>query len=180
MKAKIINCSLKNIQKTIKELETYRDSLEEKGRIFLERLADEGIVAAESHLGEYAGMVVFTKETEENGLLLIAADREKLLKVWYTDKKLTNERSYEVSPLLLAEFGSGWLAENLYDIGGVGQGTMPNSYGHAADRNGWYWYTEDGVKHHSIGEPPTHPMHYAILKMYESIERIAIEVYGGK
>lgn len=178
MKAKIINCSLKNIQKTIKELEAYRDSLEEKHYIFIRSLMEIGIQMAETQLGEYAGMIVFEKTIDENGGIIVATDGQKLVKTWYTDKNLTHERSYEVSPLLLAEFGSGWLADAM-EISGVGQGTMPGQT-HAFDKNGWYWYDESGEKHHSYGEKPTHPMHHAALEMMQNIERVAQEVYGGK
>ena len=76
----------------------------------------------------------------------------------------------------MAEFGSGWLSEVLFNVSGVGQGTFPGQI-HAFDEKGWYWTTEDGVKHHSIGEKPTHPMHNAMNEMIRDVEKIAVEVF---
>ena len=180
---RVSNYSIYNIRSVIKDLRNYQKDLEEKRVIFIRRLMELGIRMANAQLGEFAGMVVFEKTIDENGGIIVASDKEKLVKVWYTDKKLTKERSYEVSPLLLAEFGSGWLAEvasgvNMASpIGGVGQGTMPGQK-HAFDENGWWWYDEDGEKHHSYGSAPTHPLYFAVIEMQTQIELVAREVYG--
>ena len=172
-----INASLGNLKKVIDELNKYKEELERKRIEFLNRLSDAGIEMAESQLGEFAGMVVFRKEIDENGAIIVATDKEVVIKSWYTDKKLTNERHYEISPLLLAEFGSGFYATVLQDIEGVGQGTMPGQR-HAFDTKGWWWYEADGTKHHSYGEPPKMPMYLATLEMETQIQKIAREVFG--
>lgn len=177
------NYSIYDIKSIIKDLEDYKKSFEDKRVIFLRRLMELGISMANKQLGEFAGMVVFEKTIDENGGIIVASDGEKLLKVWYTDKNLTNERSYEVSPLLLSEFGSGWLAEvasgvNMASpIGVVGQGTMPGQK-HAFDEKGWWWYDEAGEKHHSYGSAPTHPLYHAVIEMQTQIEIVAREVFG--
>ena len=166
-----------DIEKLIKELEDYKASLDNKVPMFIERLMRVGIKTAKAKLGEYKDCVVFDKEIDGNNGLLIATDGKKVISKWYTDKKRTHQRSYEISPLLMKEFGSGWLSVVLSDVPGVGQGTMPNSYGHAMDEDGWYWYDEAGTKHHSIGEAPTFPMYSATIEMMREIDDIAKKVF---
>ena len=187
---KRINLSISkkgSIDRAIKDLEKYKQNLHRKSELLVSRLMDVGIETAMAHSGQYAGMITFTKKLSQaiSGYdgVLIATDGQKLIKEWYASKKdglaKKNVRSYEVSPLLLAEFGSGWLANVLDDVPGVGQGTMPNSMGHATDPDGWYWYDENGVKHHSIGETPTYPMHSASTAMLSQVDRIAREVFNN-
>jgi hypothetical protein len=178
MSRSLKNFSINDIDGIIDYLNDYSASLEEKALEFCQRLADVGIAVAESNLGEWQGYVLFHKKVEGDKVVLIATDKSKVLKVWYTDKNQVNERSYEVSPLLLAEFGSGWYADNKLDIDGVGQGTMPEQT-HAFDPKGWFWYDEGGEKHHSIGERPTYPMYSAINGMIIEIQRKAKEVFGN-
>lgn len=172
-----------SIDNTIRELERYKVELNNKAEIFVSRLIEIGIQTARSNGGRYKDYIRFTKTVmnDEYGItgLLIATDGVTLIREWYTDATHKHKRSYEVSPLLLAEFGSGWLAEVLDNVPGVGQGTMPNSYGHATDDDGWYWYDYQGIKHHSIGEAPTYPIHTAFASMEFEIERIAREVFRG-
>lgn len=179
----IRNYSIYDVKSIMKDLQDYKQELEDKREIFIRRLMELGIGMANVQLGEFAGMVKFEKTIDENGGIIVASDSTKIVRVWYSDKKLTKQKSYEVSPLLLSEFGSGWLAEvssgvNMASpIGEVGQGTMPGQT-HAFDENGWWWYDEDGEKHHSYGQAPTHPLYYAVLEMQTQIDLVAREVYG--
>lgn len=176
-----------SIDKAIKALEEYKSGLVSKTEIFVRKLADKGIETAKNTSGQYGQYILFRQEVNTVGdeveCIVIATDGKKILREWYPSKKDaqkgTNKRGYYVSPLLLAEFGSGWLADVMYDIPGVGQGTMPNSMGHAADPDGWYWYDSSGTKHHSIGEPPKYPMHNAMVRMMQEIESTAKEVFKG-
>ncbi len=173
-----------SIDNAIKELVRYKEELKVRCRTFVNKLLDEGIYVAMSNSGEYAGMIVFKREVRdtENGCegVLIATDGQKIVRTWYASKKDAqrdrNPRSYTVSPLLLAEFGSGWLAEVLVNVDGVGQGTMPDSYGHAFDDH-WAWYDANAVKHVSQGEAPTHPMYKAVIAMETEIDRIGKEIF---
>lgn len=175
-----------SIDRAIKELVAYKDEIRVKTQAFVERLMDSGIQTAMENEGEYAGMIVFSKDIDvsENGVkgVLIATDGEKIVKTWYASKKNAqqkkNARSYEISPLLMAEFGSGWYAEVLDKVSGVGQGTYPSPYGHATDPDGWYWYDEDAHKQHSYGESPSFPMHSALVAMAFDISRIGKEIFG--
>ena len=162
-----------DIEKLIKELEDYKEGLLRRRDIFIERLLDVGIRTAKDSTGEYAGMIRFEKEIEDGIGLLIATDGQKLIREW---KFKGGVKRAEVSPLLMAEFGSGWLAKVLDDVEGVGQGTFPGQT-HAFSPHGWWWTTLDGEHHHSIGESPTFPMHSASMAMIFEIDSIAKKVF---
>jgi hypothetical protein len=163
-----------NINKVISQLEEYRDSLSGKAKLFKERLIEAGIDTAKSNCGEYAGYIVFEPKNLDGDIsYLIAFDGEKIIREW---KYKGGVKTATVSPLLMAEFGSGFLAKVLDDVPGVGQGTFPGQK-HAFDAKGWWWETPDGVKHHSYSEAPTFPMHSASMAMLFEADRIAKEVF---
>ena len=181
---KRINISLTtkgSLDKAIEYLEQYKKELVQKSEEFVSMLIDIGIQVAEMNSGDYGSYIVFRKELNprKDGCegLLIATDREKIVREWIRGGQIV---SAEISPLLMSEFGSGWLAQVLFPSveGQVGQGTFPNQI-HAFDENGWWWTTPDGEKHHSKGEKPTHPMHEAYVMMYSEIEKVAREVFGN-
>lgn len=188
---KLTTISLNNsqgINNLIKSLEKYKVQLAEQAKDFVDKLMDVGINTAKINYGKYKGYIVFKRDvmSEVDGCteVLIATDGQKILREWYTSVDSEGhpkgeKHSYFISPLLLAEFGSGWLSVVLDDVAGVGQGTMPNNYGHAMDADGWYWYDESGQKHHSIGEAPLFPLHKAVLAMEYEIERVGREVFGN-
>lgn len=178
-----INLSLTKkgaVDRAIKELERYKEDMLKKAEMLVSRLMDVGIESGIANSGEYAGMIVFRKEIipDDTGIngVLIATDGVKLIREW---KYQGGIKQAEVSPLLMAEFGSGWLAKVLDPIEGVGQGTFPDET-HAFDVNGWFWETPDGERHHSYGEAPTYPVHSALFTMMFEVERIAREVFNGK
>jgi len=170
-----------SLNKSIEYLEQYKKELVQKSELFVSTLIDLGIEAGQLNSGQYNGYIVFRKElnSKKDGCdgLLIATDREKIIRQWYRGGQLV---SAEVSPLLMAEFGSGWLAQVLFPSveGKVGQGTFPGQI-HAKDPKGWFWVTPDGEKHYSKGESPTHPMHEAYVAMYSQIDKVAREVFGN-
>ena len=178
MSKRLKNFSINNIDGIIDYLNDYKESLTKKATEFSLALADVGIKVAYANSGEWGEHILFTKEQDGDKVILVGMDRHKVTKVWYTDKKQIHKRSYEVSPLLLAEFGSGWYSDDKWGVDGVGQGTMPDSYGHAFDKHGWFWYDESGEKHHSKGEPPEYPMYAATIGMVLEIDRIARKVFG--
>jgi len=130
-----------SITRAIKALEEYRDSLSNKCVEFTSRLMDVGILTAKANEGQYAGMIRFEKKFDksENGCdaVLIATDGQKITRAWYRNGE---PFSVQISPLLMAEFGSGWLANVLDDVEGVGQGTFEDGdykQKHAFDIDGW-------------------------------------------
>lgn len=167
-----------SLDDAIKYLEKYRDDLLVKTKVFIDRLLDIGIDTAEFNSGEYKGYILFSKDFKENeeGItgVLMATDRQKITRWWYKNGELV---SADISPMLMAEFGSGWFASVLDNVEGVGQGTFPGQT-HAFDEDGWDWVDENGAPHHSYGETPTFPMHSASIAMLYEINRIAQEVFG--
>ena len=171
--------SSKGIDKAIKQLEQYKKDLLTKIETLIDRLADVGIAMAEMQTGKWHGFIVFEKQKESAvdgyALSLIGrdADPNGVYISWKTGKD--TEDGYNVSPLLLAEFGSGFLS-NPRNVAGVGQGTMPNAKGHANDPNGWMWVDSEGF-HKSIGEEPTMPMYFASLEIQGKFDQIVREVF---
>jgi hypothetical protein len=186
---KILHLSISrpgDIKKVIDYLEDYKKSITDKAEELVRRLIDVGIETGRANTGEYAGYITFNKVVEptEEGCVgfLIATDGRKLIKQW---KYKDGIKTVEVSPLLLAEFGSGWLAHVMTTDDyrsnelGVGQGTFPGQT-HAFDDHGWFWETPDGEKHHSYGEAPTYPVYSAMLAMIYEVNSIAREVFSNE
>lgn len=171
--------STKSINHLIGELKKYKGSLQRKSEELVSRLLDEGIEVAYRHVGRYAGYVEFTKEIEPHTKkvigVLIGKDSQPFISRWVTKN---GEKEAEVSGILMSEFGSGWLANVMWNVAGVGQGTFPGQT-HATDPNGWYWVDEAGNKHHSRGEAPQYPMYNADMAMLTQIDAIAREVFNG-
>lgn len=177
----VMGLNSRDIKNSIRELELYRDSLKSKNTIFLEKLLDEGIEVAKENVGYYRYFIKFSKKVEdgETAVGFLIGDSKPAVVVW--DKRGKKAQAV-VNPLLMAEFGSGHLAEVLFDIAGVGQGTFPGQT-HAFD-DVWHWkeWSEDhkGEWHHSKGFRPTHPMYQAEMDMIKEVVNIAKEVYGGE
>lgn len=189
-----IELSNKSINDAIRQIEQYQKKIKERMKIFVDRLLDVGIRVAEAQPNrEYRGKILFDKDINEGisgisgkGILsvetdgdtiegvFIAKDKETVTRTW---KYKGGVKSVEVSPLLMSEFGSGWLAVVLDNVAGVGQGTFPGQI-HATDPDGWYWTDENG-RHHSIGEAPTFPVHSAMLAMLQEADGIARAVFSG-
>ena len=181
------------------ELMKYAETYEAKVQMFLEKLADVGISAAQKYEGDFAGYIAYSKEFEFGGdkqtVYLVASDSQLITKAWYVSPKSAEIREEQINPLLMAEFGSGRHAiEGKGAAKGLGgQGTL-NLYGHAFDAGGWYWWTEspdtdsdDEVvvvtkkgryKHHSEGVGPSQPLHNAVLDCIKQVVEIAKEVFG--
>lgn len=168
-----------SIEAAIKKLEAYRDSLEAKNDIFVKRLADIGVVAAETRVAKGEGdtskdvrfSVVFnTSEGEAEGRIIISS----------TPK--VDEDGRKFYPHLAWEFGAGIFYNNgninphASELG-MGVGKFPGQK-HAL--NDYWWYRdEQGNLHLSQGTEATMPMYYASLEIIKQIEAIALEVFGG-
>lgn len=181
-----------SLQKLADELRKYADSLPIKIQQFLEALADRGIEVARANEGDWSGYIIYTKESlkdlgaGEYGISLVARDRSEITNSWYVSASPNAEmRSDTLSPLLMAEFGSG-----AYQVDNYGVGRLPDSMEHGGDSNGWYWWSDvyrDGEAvswkngrylFHSYGTPPTMPIHNAVMTMIEEIDSIARSVFG--
>lgn len=174
-----VKLNQKSINHAIGELKRYQASLAEKNETFVRRLLDEGIKVARANTGGYGRYISFSKEGT-GGIrtvgFLIAEDR-KIYVEWEVQNH--EKKTAEVSPLLMAEFGSAQFAEVLFNISGVGQGTFPGQT-HAYDDQWWYKEWKDdytGKWRMGTGIKPTHPMYKADMEMIQQVERIAKEVF---
>lgn len=181
MKQLSISLDSKSINNAIKQLKDYKTSLQSKTKELISRLIDEGIEVAEQNTGGYGKYIKFSKNVKGRYSVvgfLIAEDSSKIIAEW--DYK-GDKKTAELSPLLLSEFGSATMAEVLFDIAGVGQGTFPGQT-HAFESRWWYKeWTEDGTGEWKLGHgvQPTHPMHEADMAMLQKVEEIAREVFNG-
>ena len=166
----------KSINSIIEQLKDYRDSLPIKNELFMERLLDAGIAVAYKHTGRYTGYIAFEKEVDGGTLctgILTGVNTAPFISWWYYKG---GKKVVKVNPILMAEFGSGWLSEVLFDVPGVGQGTFPDQT-HAYDEQ-WAWRDDKGI-HFSRGEAPYHPMYLAEMEMLDQISSIAREVFSS-
>lgn len=174
-------------------LDNYARTFEQKVQTFLERLAEKGIEVASVNGGDFSSYIVYSKKVESGTkVLMIAKDREEITNSWYSSSTSKELRQETISPLLMAEFGSGHYAISAEgEASGLGgQGTL-NKYGHAFDSNGWYWWSDDATsmdgeplnekngrwRFHSRGTHPTQPLHKAVMACIEQVEGIAREVF---
>lgn len=177
MKTVSISLSHKSIEKAIAELEQYKEQLQSVLYNIVYSLAKIGITAAEKNTGQYAGYISFETTVEKNDIgylgMLIAKDKQNIVRSWWKDGHIVGE---DVSPLLMAEFGSGWFANvaNVWSSlnGQVGQGTFPGQE-HAFDPDGWHWTDLNGQYHKSYGEHPTMPVLSAWMAMKTAVDETA-------
>lgn len=175
-------------------LDNYAKTFEQKVQTFLEKLAEKGIEVASVNGGDFSSYIVYSKKVESGTMVkMIAKDREEITNSWYSSSTSKELRQETISPLLMAEFGSGHYAISAEgEASGLGgQGTL-NKYGHAFDSNGWYWWSDDATsmdgeplnekdgrwRFHSRGTHPSQPLHKAVMACIEQVEGIAREVFG--
>lgn len=188
-----VSLDVKELDRLADFLDDYADSFEEKVNLFLNRLADKAIEVASANGGDFGRFIYYSKKLEDETTIYVSATSKLIKTEWYAGSNSKETRSEVISPLLMAEFGSGHYAiENENAPGLGGQGTL-NKYGHAFDEDGWYWYAEmppkgdatavktakNGmVKYHSKGNKPTQPLHKAVIACIRQVQEIAQEVFG--
>ena len=157
-----------------KQITNYKKDIERKARVAVTRLAERGIEVAKANCGEYGAYIVFTKKVNS----MQGGAKGEILAVGTPVQRLRNKMEIDMNPLLMAEFGSGFSAEVLDEVPGVGQGTFPGQE-HAFDAGGWWYVDFEGNSHHSTGEVPTHPMHNAALEIIRTATAVMAEVFGN-
>lgn len=187
-----VSLDSKELFKLSSVLLKYADDFENKVKVFLERLAQVGISVAVANSGVFSRYIVYSIKHENNNTIKLVASSKPLPVEWYRSSKSDEKYVEIISPILMAEFGSGHYAiQGTGEAAGLGgQGTL-NVYGHAFDPNGWYWWSEeasqDGVLkkskdgrflYQSDGLPPAQPLHKAVMACIERVEEIAHEVFG--
>lgn len=154
--------STASIDAAIKEVKAYRDSLNQKAILLAQKLAEAGYQCAKITMSEhvFSGDTLASLHVEDygGGRMALVAGSEALL---------------------FFEFGAGIKmggGHPLNDKLGMGPGTYPGK-GHWDDPDGWWYYDDYGVKHHTFGNQPHMPMYKASVEMRANIERIAREVF---
>lgn len=169
--------SAKGIDNLIRELQKHKDDLSNKCKKLVSMLAEEGITVGKQNVGGFGKYITFSMKTNpiKDGCkaIMLASENGKIISSWKTKDGI---KTADVSPLLMAEFGSGFGAENPMKIEGVGQGSFPNQT-HAFDKEGWYWIDLEGNLNHSYGIKAKLPMYNASLRMREIITKTAKEVF---
>lgn len=171
--------SVKGIEQLKKDLLNYKENtLPNLLKQYVTALTHEGISVGEQNVGGFSKYITFSIQTEvsKDGCkaLMLASETGKIISTW---KSYGEIKSAEVSPLLMAEFGSGWGAENPMQIPGVGQGTFPGQT-HAFDKEGWYWTDEDDNLNYSKGITAKMPMYKASIRIQEIAIKKAKEIFG--
>jgi hypothetical protein len=181
MREIIVELNSESINKAIAKLEQISTDLGGSSATIIQKLLEIGISTAMENTGKYAGYIKFEPviQQDENGYvgLLVASDNSKIISRYWRYGSLVEA---EVSPLLMAEFGSGNyadVAEIWSDlVGQVGQGTFPNQT-HAFQES-WRWYGLDKIWHESSGESPSYPMYSAWQEMKRAIEGVLLTAMG--
>lgn len=173
-----IGLSVKEIQVAIKEIEAYQNDLNRKCELLCQRLCQEGIKIAQSHIGSSGfGKYIhldseITPQQAGCKAVFYMEDTTKIKSEW---QNLEGVQSMEISPSLMIEFGSGLKAENPTGIPGVGTGSL----GKHGNEPGWYYMDLEGNWHYSTGISPKMPMYYAGKELRGKVVKIAKEVFGG-
>lgn len=174
--------SVKGIEQLKRELLNYKEvTLKNLLREYVTELAQEGITVGQQNVGGFGKYITFSIQADitKDGCkaLMVATETEKIISSWQTADGI---KTAEVSPLLMAEFGSGWCAENPTNVPGVGQGTFPSETAqqNAFKEEGWYWMDLDGTWKHSRGIEAKLPMYKASRKMEEIARKKAKEVFS--
>lgn len=178
--AKPINITLSedSIQNALNKLKQYKQDILKKCEQLVSELADDGIEVGKNNTGNFGHYIIFSKQIEPNNngctAIIVATETGQIISQWQTSDGI---KTADVSPLLMAEFGSGWRAQPHFDDDRGGQGTFPGQT-HAFDSEGWYWRDLEGNLHHSYGITPTMPMYKAYSHMEQNIISKAKEVFG--
>lgn len=185
----LVNLNSASIDSAIARLERIKNASTNRSKAIIDQLLRIGISTAQANTGKYAGYIKFETRVEQTdgGFigLLIASDASKIISTWRRGKEIIEA---EVSPLLMAEFGSGHFAD-VKDIwsdlaGYVGQGTFTypdQTRNHAFDDAGWKWCDLQGNWHKSMGESPLYPLYSSWVEMKNAIDAVvesAVNLYG--
>lgn len=169
--------SVNSIRALKKELEAYRDSLDDKCQELVMKLTEIGMDIAKARISESPLGKTITLVSN------ISPDKAGCEAVMLMSGTAKQSDMYEPFYTALAiEFGAGIYYnrgnENpKADELGYGVGTFPNQE-HAFE-DGWYYKDENGEWKYSHGVKATMPMFLADKEMREQITKIAREVFDS-
>lgn len=169
--------SVSEIDRAIKELREYQNSLDSKCQQLCGRLCNEGIQITQVHIGSSGfGKYIrlsseITPEKAGCKAIFFMEDSQKIISQWQNQEGI---QSKEISPALMLEFGAGLPAQNPANIPGVGTGT----YGTHGNEPGWWYMDLQGEWHYSSGVSPKMPMYNAGKELRDKVLKIAKEVFN--
>ena len=175
-----VGLSVKEFEKLKERIEKYQSSLQAKCEQFIVELAKKGIRVAKANVGGYGNYISFGVDvdpTEYGARGVMYAANDSLIHVMWIGGGVSYGEA-DISPLLMAEFGSGMMAQ-ANPRGpefGMGTGTFPGQI-HANDPDGWWYMDLEGVWHHSYGVTPKMPMGHALSEMIDQIRATAKVVF---
>lgn len=170
--------SVSEIDRAIKELQSYQNSLERKCGELCFELCKAGMPIARSYIGESGfGKYIrlsseITPEKAGCKAIFFMEDSQKIVSKWQNQDGV---QSKEISPALMLEFGAGLPAQNPANIPGVGTGT----YGTHGNEPGWWYMDLQGEWHYATGTAPKMPMYNTAKELRDKVVEIAREVFGN-
>ena len=179
-----------DLRRMANELRQYEVSLQAKIRTLLERLADKGVYAGQTTIGNFGKYVTFSRHTDGLGVVVVAQETGIIISRWLR-KGSDVPIEAEVSPLLMAEFGAGphaiiWEGQNgntntLPDGKEIGRGSFkyPDQIRTHAFESSWWYMDLNKQWHQASGVKPTRPLHNAMLEIINTVNATAREVFGN-
>jgi len=167
-----INCSLTkpgSLGRAIEEIKKYRNELDQKTQLFVERLANIGV-----------NIAMMTLATKGKGDSPKGADFA--IKIDKNGNVVNGLITVSSESILFWEFGAGYKfnpggsPNPKADEFGMGPGTYPGQT-HVPDPGYWFYYEENGDSHMSYGTQATMPMYVASMEMIDNIYKVAKEVF---
>jgi len=163
--------STKEINKAIKKLEQYKQTLNDRTVRFVKELAKLGLETSSA---------VISRHTNGTG--------ESLGSLHITTNSLGKVVSMSVvaesEAILFLEFGSGFTynGDGSHPKAGelgMGPGTYPGQ-SHADDPNGWWYQGDDGQWRHSYGIKADMPMYKAWIEIFTKCQGIAKQTFRSR
>lgn len=197
-----IELSSQSFRTASEQVDTYRDEIDRKAQLVVERLILRGIKVAEtsvsgSNMGRFITFSYQVKSKSKDGItaVMLAKKRADVISVWYRSKGFVKKHGgsqrvvASVNPLLMEEYGSGVFAIEpirnfLKGIAGRGTFTYPQQiYNHAKTEDFWFYATS--IDSHgrptgwvgSAGYKPTRPVLKAQMEMLVAIDEEVQEVF---
>lgn len=173
-----INASAGTLQ-WVNEIEGFRQLvIKHKTEEFLDAVGTRGIEVATANCHEYGTYISFSKEVKGKMVTVIAKDNQLIPITWLVNDpngKGMIDKTVEISPLLMTEFGSGQYAVNDFGDPDGGRGTFPGQK--HAWQSKWYWVGEDKQLHSSSGQVPERPMYNSFMTLMNEIDSIARSIF---
>lgn len=173
-----------DIDKAIKELKRYKQTLYSKGEIFVRRLAEIGIPVIDSRIAKAEGdsnpnhythiELMSFEEYSEARLVVDGKDIaffEFGAGVHFNGSAGSSSRPSTSGSMNGADYSTTGGEELGYTIGSYGKGQGKN--------DSWFYKADNGDVIRSYGTEATMPLYHATLEILNSIEQIAKEVYSN-